>query len=74
MREKAQKFLKERGSESLEFVEYRRLKEFFLNTLIDFANQETEALQAKLNNERKMNESHVNSLLAQMADKNKTNL
>jgi len=74
MREKAEKFLQEMGSETLYLVEYWRLKEFFINSLIDFANQETEALQTKLNNERKMNESHVNTLLKQIEDKNKTNL
>ena len=50
------------------------LLHFTINAMIDFANQETEALQNKLNNERKMNESHVNTLLKQIEDKNKTNL
>ena len=71
MREKAAKQL-EKNRGNLQLSPF--LSDFIINAMIEFANQETEALQTKLNNERKMNESHVNTLLKQIEDKNKTNL
>ena len=50
------------------------LREQCISAMLKFSDSETEALQTKLNNERKMNESHVNTLLKQIEDKNKTNL
>ena len=66
MRDKAIEILKKHGISGYVST--------IIDAMIDFANQETEALQTRLNNERKMNESHVNTLLKQIEDKNKTNL
>ena len=74
MREKAEKLLLERNPDEFDFISHMDLLDFVIDAMIEFANQETEALQTKLNNERKMNESHVNTLLKQIEDKNKTNL
>jgi precorrin-2 methylase len=72
MREKALEIL--RKHDMLGCLGDGYLRNEIITSMIDFANQETEALQTKLNNERKMNESHVNTLLKQIEDKNKTNL
>jgi hypothetical protein len=72
MRDKALKVIEDNNL--TEFLIFRGMTNRVVKCMIDFATQETEALQTKLNNERKMNESHVNTLLKQIEDKNKTNL
>jgi hypothetical protein len=51
-----------------------KLRDRIIDAMTELVNEEVSALQTKLNNERKMNESHVNTLLKQIEDKNKTNL
>lgn len=71
MREKCIYYLK-RHDTSL--IGNGKLRDSIIDAMTELVNEEISALQTKLNNERKMNESHVNTLLKQIEDKNKTNL
>jgi hypothetical protein len=70
MREKAQQILEKHNTKILGPA----LRTRVIDAMIEYGKAQTETLQTKLNNERKMNESHVNTLLKQIEDKNKTNL